>query len=399
MKLEGLRVVDLSQFLPGPHFTMMMADHGAEVIRVESVAGEPTRVIGARQGNASVWFRNTHRGKKSVVLDLKRAEGVQAFLKLAASADVVVEAFRPGVVDRLGIGYDAVRAVHPGIVYVSIAAFGQTGPMAQRPAHDLSIQAESGVVSLNCGADGRPALPGIPAADMAASLMAMNGVMMALYRRDRTGQGDYIDISMQDSLMSWLVNVVGPVFGEDRDLVLANERGFGGNAFYNIYECADGRFITLGGSEVKFAANLLAALGRPDLTELCRLPPGPGQAPVREFLRDTFMTQSLAHWEQFLAPLDVCWAPVRSLKEALAAEQVRARDMRQEVPQQGFGGGTVSQLGIPIRYREEPGQMDPEIPELGQHTHEVLGELGLNAHDIEAASGMVPGQTLSPKAH
>ena len=187
MKLEGIRVVDLSQFLPGPHFTMMMADHGAEVIRVESSAGEPTREIGARQGNASVWFRNTHRGKKSVVLDLKRKEGVAAFLRLAASADVIVESFRPGVVERLGIGYSQVSALHPGIVYASIAAYGQTGPMAQRPAHDLSIQAESGLVSLNRGSDGRPALPNIPAADMAGSLMAMNGVLMALLRRASTG--------------------------------------------------------------------------------------------------------------------------------------------------------------------------------------------------------------------
>lgn len=399
MKLEGLRVIDLSQFLPGPHLTMMMADHGAEVIRIESAGGEPTRVIGARQANASVWFRNTHRGKKSVVLDLKRPEGVAAFLKLAASADVVVEAFRPGVVGRLGIGYEAVRAVNPGIVYVSIAAFGQSGPMSQRPAHDLSIQAESGVVSLGCGSDGRPALPGIPAADMVGSLMAMNGVMMALYRRQATGLGDYIDISMQDSLVSWLVNVVGPVFAEDRDLVLANERGFGGNAFYNIYECADGRFITLGGSEVKFAANLLTALGRPDLIDLCRHPPGPVQAPVRAFLRETFAQQPLAHWEAFLQPLDVCWAPVRSLKEALATEQVRARGMVQQAEQQGHGGGRITQLGIPIRYQQEPGRIDPEIPELGQHTHEVLGALGLDSRAIEAASGQPAGVRLQAKAH
>lgn len=399
MKLEGVRVLDLSQFLPGPHFTMMMADHGAEVIRIESPAGEPTRSIGARQGQASVWFRNTHRGKKSVVLDLKRAEGVAAFLKLAATADVVVEAFRPGVVDRLGIGYEAVRAVNPRIVYVSIAAFGQTGPLAQRPAHDVSIQAESGVVSLNCGRDGKPALPGIPAADMASSLMAMNGVLMALLRRERTGAGDYIDISMQDSLVSWLVNVVGPVFGEDRDLVLANERGFGGNAFYNIYECADGRFVTLGGSEVKFAANLLTALGRPDLIDLCKLPPGPGQAPVRDFLRATFAREPLAHWEAFLAPIDVCWAPVRTLKEALASEQVRARGMRQEFEQQGFGGGQVTELGIPIRYREEPGRVAPEIPALGEHTHAVLQAVGLSPEEATRASGLAPGETGTPRSH
>jgi crotonobetainyl-CoA:carnitine CoA-transferase CaiB-like acyl-CoA transferase len=388
MKLDGVRVLDLSQFLPGPHFTMMMADHGADVIRIESPAGEPTREIGARQAGAAVWFRNTHRGKRSVVLDLKRAEGVAACLKLAATADVVVEAFRPGVVDRLGVGYDAVRAVHPGVVYVSIAAFGQTGPMAQRPAHDLSIQAETGIVSLNRAPDGQPALPGMPSADMAASLMAMNGVLMALLRRAQTGQGDYIDISMQDSLVSWLVNVVGPVFAEDRELVLSTERGFGGNAFYNLYRCADGRHMSLGGSEVKFAANLLNALGRPDLVDLCKLPPGAGQDPVKAFLRDTFAGQPLAHWEAFLQPLDVCWAPVRTLHEALASPQVQARGMRRQAEQQGFGGGSVTELGIPIRYRQEPGRIRTEIPRLGEHTFEVLRSVGLTTSQITQASGL-----------
>jgi crotonobetainyl-CoA:carnitine CoA-transferase CaiB-like acyl-CoA transferase len=395
MKLQGIRVLDLSNFLPGPHFTMMMGDHGAEVIRIEAPDGEPTRSIGARQAGASVWFRNTHRGKKSVVLDLKRPEGLDAFMRLAATADVIVEAFRPGVVDRLGIGYDAVRAVNPGIVYVSIAAFGQTGPLARRPAHDLSIQAETGVVSLNCGPDGRPALPGVPAADMVSSLMAFGGVLMALLRRQATGQGDYIDISMQDSLASWLVNVVGSVFGEDRELVLDTERGFGGNAFYNLYRCADGRWLSLGGSEVKFAANLLTALGRPDLIDLCRLPPGRGQDPVRDFLRETFAGRPLAHWEAFLEPLDVCWAPVRTLREGLATDQIRERGMRVEAEQQGHGGGRVTMLGIPIRYRQEPGRVDPEIPELGQHTRDVLASVGMTDEEIDRARGPI----RPPKPH
>ncbi len=377
MKLEGIRVLDLSQFLPGPHFTMMMSDHGADVIRIEPPSGEPTRDIGARQAGASVWFRNTHRGKRSVVLDLKDPAGHGAFLRLAAKADVIVEAFRPGVVDRLGIGYEQIRAINPRIVYCSIAAFGQTGPMVQRPAHDVSIQAESGLVSLNLSADGSPAMPCIPAADMAASLMAMNGVLMALLRREKTGAGDYIDISMQDSLVSWLVNVVGPVFAEDRDLVPQEERSFGGAAFYNIYRCADGRYITLGGSEIKFAENLLNALGRPDLVDLCRLPPGRGQLPVKAFLGETFAREPLSHWEAFLAPLDVCWAPVRTLREALAREQIAAREMRLEFDTGGGPDGGVTELGIPIKFRNEPGRIRPELPALGEHTQEILREAGM----------------------
>jgi crotonobetainyl-CoA:carnitine CoA-transferase CaiB-like acyl-CoA transferase len=249
--------------------------------------------------------------------------------------------------------------------------------MVRRPAHDVSIQAESGLVSLNVSADGSPAMPCIPAADMAASLMAMNGVLMALLRREKTGAGDYIDISMQDSLVSWLVNVVGPVFAEDRDLVPQEERSFGGAAFYNIYRCTDGRYITLGGSEIKFAENLLGALGRPDLIELCRLPPGRGQAPVKAFLRETFAREPLPHWEAFLAPLDVCWAPVRTLREALAREQLAAREMRMEFDAGGDPEGRVTELGIPIKFRNEPGRVRPEIPALGEHTQEILREAGI----------------------
>jgi len=383
MKLEGIKVLDLSQFLPGPHFTMMMADHGADVIRIEGPSGEPTRHIGAQQDGVSVWFRNTHRGKRSVVLDLKQPAAVAAFLRLAATADVVVEAFRPGVVNRLGIGYEQVKAVNPRIVYCSIAAFGQTGPYAGRPAHDVSIEAETGLLSLNLGADGEPVLPCLPAADMAGSLMAMNGVLMALLRRTTTGEGDYIDISMQDSLASWLVNVVGPVFAQDRPFAPKDQRSFGGNAFYNVYRCADGRSITLGGAEIKFAANLLRALDRPDLIPLCELPPGPGQAPVREFLARTFAAEPLVHWEAFLVNLDVCWAPVKDLHEALQSPQLAARGMRVEFKPGDDPAKRMTVLGIPIKFQAEPGTVVPQLPALGEHTEEVLAEAGLSTDEIK----------------
>lgn len=388
MKLEGIKVLDLSQFLPGPHFTMMMADHGADVIRIESPEGEPTRNIGARQDGQSVWFRNTHRGKRSVVLNLKQPQAVAAFMQLARDADVIVEAFRPGVVDRLGIGYAQVKAVNPRIVYCSIAAFGQTGPYAKRPAHDVSIEAESGLLSLNLGSDGQPVLPCLPAADMAGSLMAMNGVLMALLRRATTGEGDYIDISMQDSLVSWLVNVVGPVFAQDRPLVPKDERSFGGNAFYNIYICADGRSLTLGGAEIKFATNLLNALDRADLIPLCKLPPGAGQLPVKVFLQETFARQPLAHWENFFAPLDVCWAPVKDLHEALHSPQLAARQMLLESKPGDDSAKRSTVLGIPIKFKNEPGMVNHQLPALGEHTHQVLLEAGWTDAQVASLSNI-----------
>jgi crotonobetainyl-CoA:carnitine CoA-transferase CaiB-like acyl-CoA transferase len=172
--------------------------------------------------------------------------------------------------------------------------------------------------------------------------------------------------------------------------VLADERGFGGAAFYNIYACSDGQFLTLGGSEIKFAANLLTALDRVDLIACCRLPPGAGQLPVKDFLARTFAREPLAHWESFLAPLDVCWAPVRTLRQALQSEQLRSRGMRVETEQKGFGGGSVTELGIPIQFKREPGRLDPEIAQLGEHTFEVLQALGLSAEAVTQASGLTP---------
>jgi crotonobetainyl-CoA:carnitine CoA-transferase CaiB-like acyl-CoA transferase len=377
MKLEGIRVLDLSMFLPGPHLTATMADHGADVIRIEPPGGEPARAIGKMEGGMTVWFRNTHRGKRSIVLDLKQPEGLEAFLRLASSADVVLESFRPGVVDRLGIGYEAVRARNPRIVHCSISAFGQTGPKAGRIAHDLSVQADTGLAGLNRAPDGTPVMPNMPAADMAGSLMALTAILMALLRREKTGVGDQIDISMQDSLVSWAVNVVSPVFAEDRELDTTQERSFGGAAFYNLYRCSDGRTLSLGGSEIKFAANLLKALGREDLIPLCEQPPGDAQRPVREFLAQTFATQPLAHWEEFLSGIDVCWAPVRGLREALQSEHLRERGMVMRTPQ-GYG-----MLGTPLRFREEPGRVSPDAPALGEHTRELLEEAGYRGEALQ----------------
>lgn len=365
MKLQNLKVLDLSLFLPGPHLTMMMADHGADVIKVEPPGGEPVREIGLKQAGFTTWFRNTHRGKRCIQLDLKNAEDKALLLKLADQADVLVEAFRPGVAARLGIDYATLSARNPRLVYCSISAFGQDGPKAGRPAHDLAIQADSGVVSLNLGQDGRPAQPHMPVADMAGSLMALAGILMALYRRQQTGQGDRIDLSMQDALVAWLPNVVGPPFAEQRDPVVKDERSWGGNAMYHLYECADGRWLALGGAEHKFADTLFAALGRPDLGVLCHQPPGPAQQPARDFLAASFAREPLAHWCAFLAPLDVCWAPVRTLTEAFSDPHTRARGMVQT----DAAGGT--HLGVPIRFEREPGAVLPRLDPPGASTAEV----------------------------
>jgi crotonobetainyl-CoA:carnitine CoA-transferase CaiB-like acyl-CoA transferase len=377
VKLDGIRVLDLSLFLPGPHFTMMMADHGAEVISLEPATGEPVREIGLKQNSQSVWFRNVFRGKKSINLNLKSPAGKQAFYRLCETVDVVVEAFRPGVVERLGIDYDAVKKINPKIVYCSISAYGQTGPKRLNPAHDLSIQADSGALQINLGQDGKPAQPAMPVADMAGSLMAFSGVLMALLRCKQTGQGDYIDISMQDSLVAWYANVMGPPFAENRSPEPTKERSWGGAAMYNIYQTSDGRHLTLGGSEIKFAKNLLSALGREDLLELCQQPPGEAQRPVKAFFQSTFASKTLSEWCEFLADIDVCWSPVRDLNEAIRDEHLAQRDMLLTDE-----NGNLH-LGVPVKFMEEPAQPKFTLPTFSEDTQTLLSELGYSEQEIK----------------
>ena len=327
MKLEGLTVIDLSVFLPGPYLTMALADHGARVIKVEPPGGDPGRHIGVADGPSTVFFRNVNRGKESVVIDLKSAEGRARLLKLCETADVFVESFRPGVMQRLGVDYAAVSAANPRIVYCSISAFGQDGPYRERPAHDLATMALAGALSVTLGRDRAPAIPGVAVADIVSSLQALSGVLMALYRREKTGRGDYLDVAMHHAALAALPNVIGPAMARLPQPDPKGERSTGGSAFYQIYETADGRHLVLGAQEMKFVHSLLGRLGRPDLAPLCERGPGPHQQPVIAFLAGVFRAQPLAHWRAWFEGMDVSFAPVNTLREALDDAHVRARGL------------------------------------------------------------------------
>ncbi len=379
MKLTGITCLDLSLFLPGPTVTQIMSDHGARVIKIENLnGGEPNRQIGQRRGEETVYFSCTHRGKESLTLNLKSPEGLDVFMALAATADVIVESFRPGVAKRLGVDYDAVRAVKPDIVYASISAYGQSGPLAGDPAHDLAVEAMCGLLSNNVDAEGRPAMPGMPSGDMLAATLTLSGILMALLRREQSGEGDYLDVAMMDSILACMPNSMGAVFADGRPPVPNEERIWGGNAFYRIYETAEGAHVTLGGSEIKFATNALNALGRPDLIELCERPPGPEQRPVVEFLEQTFRTRTQAEWVDFFAGLDVCFAPVNDLRTGLDLPQTRHREMHIEDTT-----GKVH-LGTPLKFTREPARIDFEAPAHGQHTASILAALGYDEGQISA---------------
>ena len=362
MKLRGIRVLDLSQFLPGPHLTMTMADHGADVIMVEPAngVGEPSRSLGARtKDGVAVWFRNIARGKRSIALDLKSETGRAKFLALADEADVIVEAFRPGVAKRLGIDYETVARRNPRIVYCAISAFGQNGPYRDRPAHDLAVQALAGTADLARGNDDKPAPPNLTAADMAASLTALSAILMALLARAQTGKGEYIDIAMYDALLAWTPNITAPVFAENRAPVPKEMRPYGGQAMNRIYETRDGQFIVLGGSEVKFAENLLRALGRPDLLDCAKLEPGAGQKPLIDFFIETFAAKTRAEWEEFLGRIDLCWAPLRNLKDAFEDLHTLARNMLLHDALDN------KHIGPAIKFRNDPAELHLSLPEYG----------------------------------
>lgn len=366
MKLAGIRVIDLSSFLPGPYLTMSLADHGAEVIKVEPPAGDPGRQVGLSDGPETVFFRNLNRGKKSVVIDLKATHGREALLKLCDSADVFVETSRPGVAKRLGVDYETISARNPRIVYCSISAFGQTGPYRDRPAHDLAIEAVSGALSLTVGPDGHPVIPAIAAADNLAALQALSGILMALLARERTGRGDYLDIAMHDATLAATSNILGPALAENRQSVPGHERSMGGSAFYQVYATSDGRHVVLAGQEDKFIETLLHALDRPDLIDVSLRGPGAHQEPVRAFLASVFARKTQSEAIAWLATMDLCFAPVKTMPEALADENARARGM---LITDDLGR---THIGPAIRFRHEPPRPNLQAPKLGQHNAALL---------------------------
>lgn len=359
MKLDGVRVIDLTSFIPGPFMTMAMADHGAEVIKIESPAGDPTRKLGLSDGDSTVYFRNFNRGKRSLVLDLKDPADLARLKRLVAEADVLVESNRPGVAARLGIDYAVLAAINPRLVYCSISAYGQDGPSAHRPAHELGLEAETGVLAANVTFGGEIALPAVPWGDYLAGLQALAAVAMALFRRERTGRGDHIDIAMHESLFAATANVMGPTMAEGRQPVHAHERTTGGAAFYRCYPTADGRAVALAGQEPKFVNALLGALGHLDLAPLCETP-GPHQQPVVDLLQATFAGMTLEEAGAMLDRLGLCWGPVKTYPEALADPQLAFRGFVQADAQ------GRRHLGTPIRFRNEPAQITLVAPALNE---------------------------------
>lgn len=362
MKLEGLRVLDLGTYLPTPLITQMMADHGATVVSVEPPGGQPTRkMAGLGPDGESLWFKAIHRGKQSIVLDLKNSNDHEILTRLAGQADVFIESFRPGVALRLGVDADRLRAQNPRLIYCSLSAFGQSGPLSALPGHDMAVQAYTGFLALNGQPAALPAIPGAPAADMLSGMTAFTAILMALYRREHTGRGDTIDISMYDSLLAWAPHFLSFIRADRAAASARLANAITGSAFYNIYRTLDGKTIALAGPEPHYVRNLLRALNREDLMEAALAEPGFEHERVIIEFRTIFATRDLAEWCAFLGRLDVSWAPVLNMIDAFDHPHVQARAMLVTDPSSEVAPGT------PLKFLEEPGVIAQGAPTLDAH--------------------------------
>ena len=385
--LEGVRVLDLSRLLPGPVCTLHLADLGADVVKVEDTgAGDYARALGlASSGDGrvppvapSAFFRMVNRNKRSLSLDLKADAGRAAFLRLAERADVIVESFRPGVVDRLGIGYAAVAAVNRRIVYCSITGYGQTGPYRDRAGHDINYLGYAGVLDQTGTAGGPPALSNLQVADLLGGAMnASTAILAAMLGAARTGNGTHVDVAMTEGALAHnifalhAVETFGHVQARGEDLLT------GGVPCYGVYATQDGRYLAVGALEEKFWRALCEALGRPDLVA-GQLATGRAGDTARRQLAAIFAQRPQAHWIERLAGVECCVTPVLSLDETLVDPQVRARDMvvtaadgrRQYAPPFRLAGHTFS--------------IARDAPRQGEHSEEVLRESGFTDDEIAA---------------
>jgi crotonobetainyl-CoA:carnitine CoA-transferase CaiB-like acyl-CoA transferase len=378
LPLNGLRVLDLSRLLPGPFATLVLADLGADVVKVEDPqGGDSLRWIPPLAGEQSGAFHALNRNKRSLALDLRRPAGAAALLRLARSADAVVESFRPGVLDRLGVGWDALRAANPRLVLCSITGYGQDGPHAQRAGHDLDYAAHAGLLAQN----GPPEWPlplGTQAADLAGGAWpAVAGVLAAIVRRGVTGEGAHVDVSMTEGALALLAMPLAMAAARGAPLARGRELLTGGAATYRTYRTRDGRFVALAALEPKFFAAFCQAVGRPELAE--RQLEGGGAGPLAE-LEAVFAARTFEEWTAFAAAHDVCLAPVLEGDEPRQDPQLAARGAFVEV-ETPWEGRALPGVACPVRFRGEAAPLRP-APRLGEHGEEVLREAGFSPDEI-----------------
>jgi crotonobetainyl-CoA:carnitine CoA-transferase CaiB-like acyl-CoA transferase len=376
--LSGVRILDLTRLLPGGVLGALLSDLGADVIKVEEpTQGDYMRWDEPRIGDESAYSWIVGRGKRSVGLDLKDPRGVAMFLRMADDADIVIEGFRPGVVDRLGVGFDAVKARNPRIVYASLTGYGSDGAMRDVAGHDINYIARAGVLGMTGTPDGRVTMPGVQVGDLGGATMLGIGILAALHHATRTGEGLRVEVAMYDAALAWTSIHAGAYFASgqipDPGRMLLN----GQVPCYNVYECSDGRYLAVGAVEPKFWENFCRAVGREDLI------PRQMDEDARSDTAALIATRSRDEWVRLLEGVDACVAPVLNLGEALEDPLAGERGMVQPGVLRQGSDATAPTLGTPIRISGRVQAIGAPPPRLGEHTREVAREAGFTDLEID----------------
>jgi formyl-CoA transferase/CoA:oxalate CoA-transferase len=402
MALEGIRILDFSRQMAAPYGTMVLADYGAEVIKVESLPkGDGSRTTGTDFiDGVSAIFLQWNRGKQSIALDLRKPEAMEVVRRLVVDCDVLVENYRPGVADEIGIGYEAMSALNPRLVYTSVSAFGPTGPLAPYPGTDPVVQAVSGVMSVTGEADGDPLLVGVPIADFTGAMLCVQAVLLGLMARERTGRGQKIDVSMLYGLLStlttrlathWTTNQDPTRYGSAHSVVVP----------YQSFRTKDG-FAVAGVWGGEGWPKFCAAIERPELADDERFRTNIDRVRRRDeltaLLQAVFVTRTTADWEQRFNAHGALFGPVHTFSEALGHPQVQQAGLVQYVDHPTLG--PVKQLAPVIGMSDTPGAIRSAPPLLGEHTDEVLRRAGYSAQEIAAlkASGAARAAELPQRA-
>ncbi len=378
LPLTGVRVLDLTRLLPGPLATQHLADYGADVVKIEDTgAGDYARTLGAMGGDTSYLYQVVNRNKRSLRLDLKHADGKAAFEKLVETADILVEGFRPGVMDKLGLGYEALARINPRLVFCSISGYGQTGPYALRAGHDINYIGYAGVLDQIGTAGGAPAISNLQLGDLLGGTMtALFGVLVALVDARASGKGRLVDVSMTDGVMAHAIFPLTEVLANGRVKPRGEDLLTGEVPCYGVYRTADGRYMAVGALEEKFWHLVCDTLGRPDLKP-AHLASGAAGAAARAEVASIFGARTQAEWIEVFDAVDCCVTPVLTMEESLENPQLRARGMVTEV-------GGVRQFGRPVRLSAMPSVPARPAPAVaGADSDAVLMEAGFSPADIE----------------
>lgn len=382
--LSGIVVLDVSQVMAGPFCALQMADLGADVIKIEPPAGDPTRQMPGAVGSDSPGFNALNRGKRGVTLDLKRPEAREVVRRLARRADVLIENYRPGVMKALGLDYARLAAENPRLIYASVSGYGQTGPDANKGGFDLVAQGVSGLMSVTGEAGGPPVKCGVPITDLGAGLFLLAGILAALYERTRSGRGQYVDTSLLEAGLACSVWETTQYFaggGIPAPTGSAHRMG----APYQAFRCSDG-YITVGAWNDRLFRRLCDVLERPDLRDRPDLATTAGRVSQREALAREIealtSTRPRRHWLTLLAQHDIPCGPINNYEEALREPQVLARDMVQQMTHPALGPLQV--LGCPLKLSRTPAAIGRPAPRLGEHTEQVLREAGYTDVELEA---------------